>query len=85
MSVSVDVYGSNFVYGDYVHLTICENNTVLYKNIAVNKCGAFMQSVTITWPTAGVCSLKAWVDDGDHNFDAGDELWACWPLYIWWE
>ncbi|GAI21685.1 unnamed protein product, partial [marine sediment metagenome] len=48
----------------------------------VNACGAFKVSVLITSAMVGVVSVKAWVDDGDGVFDADDELWACWPLYI---
>ena len=76
------VLGSNFVYGDVVHLTICEEDDILYENIDVNACGAFKQGVTILVAHVGVVSVKAWVDDGDGEFDAGDELWACWPLEV---
>ncbi len=82
------VYGSNFVYLDNVHLTICENNTVLALNIAVNNCGAFSQALTIATPAPPhntPVAIKAWVDDGDGVFDAGDELWACWPIHVYWE
>ena len=90
LDVYVDVYGSNFNPGDSVHLTICENDTVLAEDITVNVCGAFYvwaiqftQSVPAT-PPSGMHSLKAYVDDGDGVFDAGDVLWACWPIYVWW-
>ena len=78
---TVHVLGSNFVYHDYVHLTICEEDYVLEENILVNECGAFYTTVSLPEPSPPwVVSLKAWVDDGDGEFDAGDELWACWPL-----
>ena len=81
------VYGSNFDPDDYVHLTICEDDIVLYEDINVNNCGAFRVSVVLgdMVSQGTVSSVKAWVDDGDGVFDASDELWACWPLYIWWE
>lgn len=81
-SVTVWVLGSNFEPTDYVHLTICEDDTVLKEDIDVNACGAFKVSVLITSAMVGVVSVKAWVDDGDGVFDADDELWACWPLEI---
>ena len=79
---TVMVAGSNFVYGDYVHLTICAEDYVLEENILVNECGAFfVYDVSLPEPSPPwEVSLKAYVDDGDREFDAGDELWACWPL-----
>lgn len=89
---TINVYGSNFIYGDVVHLTICENDTVLAENIAVNECGAFARiAIVLTqvpdggvYVLEGVWAVKAYVDDGDGVFDAEDELWACWPLYVDW-
>jgi len=69
---SLMVVGSNFVPGDYVDLTICEDDTILAENILVNDCGAFYKIVTLPELSGTVVSLKAWV---------GDELWACWPIY----
>ena len=81
--VKLLVFGSNFVPGARVHLTICEHNTVLAMNIPVYDCGAFLAEVTITSAMAGYNSLKAWVDDGDGVFDPpNDVLWACWPLAV---
>jgi hypothetical protein len=82
MSTSIAVCGSNFVPGALVHLTICKEDTVLVENILVNECGAFKAGVVITEAMAGEVSLKAWVDNGDSKFDAGDVLWACWPLCV---
>ncbi len=85
-SVNFYVYGSNFDSDDTVHLTYCEDDTVLYEDIDVNACGVFKVPATIDWPTSpNLFAVKAWVDDGDGHFDAGDELWACCPLEIWWE
>jgi hypothetical protein len=85
ISYDIYVYGSNFIPGDRVNLTMCEDDTILEENILVNACGAFMASVTVTWPTpTQPFAVKAWVDDGDGVFDAGDELWASWPLRIYW-
>ena len=91
-SYSINVYGSNFTPNDYVHLTICTDNTVLAENILVNGCGAFARIAILLVPstnggvvvTEGIWSVKAWVDDGDGAWDAEDELWACWPLYVDW-
>jgi hypothetical protein len=82
MSTPIAVCGSNFVPGALVHLTICKEDTVLVENILVNECGAFKADVVITEAMAGEVSLKAWVDNGDSKFDAGDVLWACWPLCV---
>jgi len=82
MSTSIVVCGSNFVPGALVHLTICEHDTVLVENVKVNECGAFKVDVVITEAMAGEVSLKAWVDNGNSKFDAGDVLWACWPLCV---
>jgi hypothetical protein len=82
MSTSIAVCGSNFVPGALVHLTICEHDTVLVENVKVNECGAFKADVVITEAMAGEVSLKAWVDNGNNKFDAGDVLWACWPLCV---
>ena len=85
------VYGSNFVPDDYIHLTICENDTVLTPEPAtlqVNVCGAFFQALTLNYPIPPFdtpVSIKAWVDDGDGYFGSGDVLWACWPIHVWWE
>jgi hypothetical protein len=87
------VYGSNFVPGQHVNLTICENDIVLAENITVNACGAFVTtSITLdeladggVVVPEGMLSVKAYVDDGDGVFGAGDELWACWPLEVNWE
>ncbi len=85
VSYLVNVYGSNFFPGDRVNLTMCEDDTVLAEDILVNDCGAFVASATITWPTpTQPFAVKAWVDDGDGVFDAGDKLWASWPLSIYW-
>jgi hypothetical protein len=82
MSTSIVVCGSNFVPGALVHLTICKEDTVLVENVKVNECGAFKVDVVITEAMAGEVSLKAWVDNGNNKFDAGDVLWACWPLCV---
>ena len=74
------VLGSNFIPGDCVHLTICEDDYVLAEDIEVNDCGAFYESVILPALSLPVVSLKAYVDDGDGHFDSGDELWACWPI-----
>ena len=81
-NMPIVVLGSNFDPNDYVHLTICVNDTVLLENIDVNDCGAFMVNVVITPAMVGEVSIKAWVDDGDGVFDSGDERWACWPLSV---
>jgi hypothetical protein len=83
-AASYDIYvcGSNFDPDDYVNLTICANDTVLYEDIDVNNCGAFVQTVSISFSGYQMVSIKAWVDDGDGHFDSGDELWACVPLYV---
>jgi hypothetical protein len=81
-STSIVVCGSNFVPGALVHLTICAHDTVLVENIKVNECGAFKVDVVITEAMVGEVSLKAWVDNGNNKFDAGDVLWACWPLCV---
>lgn len=84
------VYGSNFVPGDYIHITICQTNIRLTPEpttLQVNVCGAFKKDLTIATPappSGDVVAIKAWVDDGDGDFDSGDELWACWPLHIIW-
>jgi len=82
------VYGSNFVPADSVHLTICETDIVLAQDITVNVCGAFSVPLTVASPAPPhntPVAIKAWVDDGDSVFDAGDVLWACWPIHIYWE
>jgi hypothetical protein len=83
----VKVYGSHFDPTDYVNLTICEDNEILAENIDVNDCGAFRVTVVLSGMVSHgrVSSVKAWVDDGDGVFDAGDEFRDSWPLYIWWE
>jgi hypothetical protein len=86
-SMSICVLGSNFVPGAHVHLTICEHDTILKENIEVKECsggtrGTFEADVVITQAMMGVVSIKAYVDDGDGVFDAGDVLWACCPLWV---
>lgn len=91
---NIRIYGSNFVYGDHVHLTICENDTVLIANLAVLSCGTFgVEDLTLIRVVngagvivpQGTWSVKAWVDDGDGVFeDDEDERWACWPLEVDW-
>jgi len=67
--------------GDYVYITICEDDYPLAEAIA-NDCGAF--EVTAFLPgvpplSYGPVSVKAWV----YNADIEDyELQACWPLDI---
>jgi len=84
----INVYGSNFVEGQVVHLTICVDDDILREDISVNACGAFAAiAITLTYetlPESGMWSVKAYVDDGDGSFDAGDVLWACWPLQVTW-
>jgi len=88
----IDVYGSSFVFGTTVHLTICEDDTVLAYDIPVNECGAFLceDIMLVSAPDTGVYveggvhSVKAYVDDGNGDFGPEDELWACWPLEIEW-
>jgi len=77
---SVWVLGSGFEPGDSVHLTICEDDTILEEDLEVNDCGAFFEPVTLPTLSLPVVSLKAYVDDGDGHFDSGDELWASWPI-----
>ena len=93
----IRVYGSNFVPGDSVHLTICEDDTILAQNLSVLPCGTFgvyamtlipaLNGIGVIVP-GGVHSVKAWVDDplgaSPGLWDAGDELWACWPLEVVW-
>ena len=79
---SLMVVGSGFEPGDSVHLTICDEDYVLAEDIEVNDCGAFSEAVSLPTPSLPVVSLKAYVDDGDGEFDSGDELMACWPLIV---
>ena len=83
----VKVYGSHFDPDDIVNLTICDDDEILAENIDVNDCGAFRVTVVLGGMVSHgrVSSVKAWVDDGDGVFDAGDEFRDSWPLYIWWE
>lgn len=93
---TIYVFGSNFTPGDYVHLTICESDTVsdivLVENVLVNSCGAFVTAyiLLVDEPNGGVVvpsgdhSVKAYVDDGNGTFGAEDTRWACWPLEISW-
>jgi len=92
-SYPIIVYGSNFVPGDVVHLTICTTDIVLVEDITVNACGAFVTaSITLLEdPDTGVVvpegmwSVKAYVEtDGTAGFSAGDVRWACWPLEVNW-
>ena len=89
----IEIYGSNFVIGDFLHLTICENDTILVLNVEVIACGTFwvMGLTLLENPGSGIIvpegthSVKAWVDDGDGVFeDDEDERWACWPLEVVW-
>jgi len=89
----IHVYGSNFIPGDVVHLTVCQNDTVVTHtipegDIVVDDCGAFYAWVELSAyvpPDLVPVSLKAYVDDGDGVFDSGDELWASWPLVVDWD
>ena len=85
-TATIDVYGSNFVPGQHLHLTICETDYVVEENLdIITACGAFYVQTVLSSPNPPdmtPVSLKAWVDDGDGVFDAGDVLWACWPLRV---
>jgi len=97
MSFPIIVYGSNFVPGDSVHVTICQSDLVLIEDVVVNACGAFVTASITLWEEpdtigvvvpGGMHSVKAWVDDplgaDPDNWDAGDVRWACWPLEVNW-
>jgi len=91
-SYDINIYGSNFVYGQTVYLTICADDTSLTAPITVDEaCGAFRAiAITLTktppLPPDGMHSVKAWVEtDSTPGLSAGDELWACWPLYVEWQ
>lgn len=86
MYLDIGVYGSNFIPGDYVHLTYCETDEVIHENATVNECGAFYVfpegSIDVSGGESEPFAVKAYVDDGDGVFDSDDELWACWPMQI---
>ena len=84
--IDVGVYGSNFPFGEIVHLTYCETDLEFYFGVDVNECGAFYVE-GIIYDGSGDTppfSVKAYLDDGNGTFGPEDPLWACWPMKIWW-
>jgi hypothetical protein len=82
----VYVFGSGFPENELVFITYCEDNNDWFE-VETNECGAFysyeyIPDVGSAWYGEGI-SIRAWVDDGDEDFDDDDdELWATWPISI---
>jgi len=69
-----------------VIITYCDNDYYWDEEYA-NDCGAFVINTGIQSnfdeSFDEVITVRAWVDDGDEEFDEDDdELMATWPLYI---
>jgi hypothetical protein len=82
----LSILGSGFPEGKLVYITYCDND-YFWASVYANDCGAFVINTSIQsnfdeW-FDDVITVRAWVDDGDKEFDADkDELMATWPLYI---
>jgi len=81
----VTVLGSGFPENELVFITYCDDNTVWF-DVETNECGAFYYNDYAPdvpgyyWDTL---SVRAWVDDGDEEFDEyDDELMDTCPLYL---
>ena len=93
---SVRIKGACFDPGDYVLISICEDDFILVEAVA-NDCGAFEVFAVLPGVpplSYGPVAVKAWVYNSELEFY---ELQACWPLdivyendffgdwYEWWE
>ncbi len=84
--VPLVILGACFPPDALVFITYCDEN-IYWEEEYANECGAFYIETSVQedfgyW-VDDVMSVRAWVDDGDEEFDEDeDELWANWPLYI---
>jgi len=80
------ILGSCFPADALVFITYCDED-IYWEEEYANECGAFVIHTSVqedmgAWQD-DVISVRAWVDDGDEEFDEDeDEVWANWPLYI---
>jgi hypothetical protein len=68
----IRIKGAGFNPGDFVLITICEDDTILTEAIA-NDCGAFEVFASVPPLPFGVVSIKAWVTE---------VIEAVWPVNI---
>jgi hypothetical protein len=80
--LNVAILGSGFPAYKLVYITYCDDNTQ-WESVETNSCGAFCIGTYVPDDWSGAISVRAWVDDGDKEFDADkDELMATCPLCI---